>query len=109
MIPAPHVEATATIKTAQVNANCDMVPQIPSGRANSTASPTANAPAWAVATRRALKSAQQGPTISRAIKIIRDPRSASPAVMTSMMATLNLKKNRRVLSVTRVNIAAGPQ
>ena len=66
-------------------------------------------PAWAVETRRALKSAQQGPTMSRPIRMTRDPRSASAAVISNMMATLNLKKERRVLSPTDTTIAAGPQ
>jgi hypothetical protein len=66
-------------------------------------------PAWAVETRRALKSAKHGPTMSRPMRMIRDPRSASAPVMSNMMATLNLKKKRRVLSATSMKLVAGPQ
>jgi len=38
----------ATIRTAPVKANCVVVPQIPSGRANKKANPTATPPAQAV-------------------------------------------------------------
>ena len=76
MRPAAQVQAMATIKTAPVKASWVMVPQIPSGTASTSASPTAMAPASAVESRRALRSAQQGPTMSSPIKMIRDPRSA---------------------------------
>lgn len=88
------MQATATIKTAPVMANWAVVPQIPSGKANNKARPTAMPPACAVETRFALKSAQQGPTMSRVIRVTRDPRSESAAVMSNMMTMLNLKKNR---------------
>ena len=105
MIPAAQVQAMATIKTARVKANCAAVPQIPSGRANDKARPTAMPPAWAVEIRRALKSAQHGPIINRPIKMTLDPRSASAAVISNMMATLKLQNKRCVLSVTTVNFA----
>ncbi len=91
MIPAAQVHATETIKTAPVKANCATVPQIPSGRANSKASTTAMAPTCAVETRQALKSAQQGPIRSRPMRMSRGPRSASAAVMSNMIAMLNLQ------------------
>jgi len=69
----------ATIRTAPVKANCVVVPQIPSGRANKKANPTATPPAQAVETRRALKSVQRGPIMSRPIRMIRDSRSESAA------------------------------
>ena len=59
--PAAQVQPMATIRTAPVKANCVVVPQIPSGRANKKANPTATPPAQAVETRRALKSVQRGP------------------------------------------------
>ena len=105
MIPAAHVQMIATIETAPVKANCAAVPQIPSGRANNNARPTAMPPAWAVETRRALKSAQQGPIINRPIRMTLDPRNASAAVMSNMIATLNLQNKRCVPSVTTVNLA----
>ena len=89
MIPAAQVQAMATIKTAPVKANWAVVPQIPSGRANKSANPTAMPPARAVETRRALKSAQQGPTMSRLIKMTRVPRTASAAAMSNMSTTLS--------------------
>jgi hypothetical protein len=109
IIPAAHVQAIATIKTAPVRANCAVVAQIPSGRANKKPNPTATAPAQAVETRLALKSAQQGPIMSKPIRMIRDPRSESTAATSNMRATLNLQNKRRVLSATCTNIVAGPQ
>ena len=61
IIPAAQVQAMATIKTAPVKANWAAVPQIPSGRANNKARPTAMPPAWAVETRRALNERAAGP------------------------------------------------
>jgi hypothetical protein len=109
IIPAAPVQTTATIKTAPVKANCAVVAQIQSGKANRKARPTAMPPTWAVETLRALKSAQQGPIMSSTIRMIRVPRSASAAAMSIMATTLNPKKKRLVLAVTGVNIAVGPQ
>jgi hypothetical protein len=109
MIPAAQVQATATSKTAPVNANWAVVPQIPSGKANIKARPTAMPPACAVEIRLAPKRAQQGPTIRRPIRMTLDPRSASAAVMSSMNARLSLQNKRLVLLATVVNTAVEPE
>ena len=113
MIPAAQVQAMATNKTAPVKANCAVVPQIPSGRANTKANPTAIAPTWALQTRRALRSAQQGPTMSRPIKMIRDPRTVSAAAISDMSTRLSrqiaLEAHVRLPPMARGRVLAGPK
>ena len=45
--------------------------------------------------------------MSKPIRMILEPRSASATVISNMMAMLNLQKRRCVLSVTGTNLAAG--